>query len=139
MCIYYCLIHFKIFRYRNIIPYNSNRVRLIKSVDGCDYINASWISFDSISLNDWVKSKVTFIAAQGPMLHTTEHFLQMLFDHKIDVVIMLTDIVESKNKTGENNCKLLFSLCSTWHNAKLQHYKIWLAIEHYRKSTQILV
>ena len=91
-------LHPHIFRYRNILPYDFNRVRLIESIDGCDYINASWIAFDSISLNDWMQPKVTFVAAQGPMLHTTEHFLEMLFDHKIDIVIMLTDIIESKNK-----------------------------------------
>ena len=49
---------------------------------------------------------VTFISAQGPMLHTTEHFLQMLGDHKIDMVIMLTNLIESQNKSGDNHCKL---------------------------------
>ena len=48
--------------------------------EGDDYINASWINGQ--------------IAAQGPMPHTTPHFLQMLIEQKIQVLIMLTKTQE---------------------------------------------
>ena len=78
-------------------------------INGCDYINASWISANDASrtwktptptmfLQNLTPTNVSFIAAQGPMLHTTEHFLQMLNDYNVDMVIMLTKLVESNNQ-----------------------------------------
>ena len=104
-----CCLHFFLnFRHPNIIPYDFNRVRIISLIDGCDYINASWI-FESKPVKNIIPDlklpKVTFIAAQGPMLHSTEHFLQMLADYKVDLVIMLTNLVESQKRDTESKCK----------------------------------
>ena len=32
------------FRYNNILPYDHTRVKLINPLDGCDYLNANWIT-----------------------------------------------------------------------------------------------
>ena len=64
------------------MPYDDNRVELKEPIDeDVDYINASWINGQ--------------IAAQGPMPHTTPHFLQMLIEQKIQMVIMLTKTEEA--------------------------------------------
>ena len=94
------------FRHPSIVPYDFNRVKLYHPIDGCDYVNASWVSERNMVLDDalYRKSpKLSFIAAQGPMLHTTEHFLQMLEDHKVDLVVMLTKLVETPNNNSECN------------------------------------
>ena len=70
------------FRDEIALPYDDNRVELKEPIneEGDDYINASWINGQ--------------IAAQGPMPHTTPHFLQMLIEQKIQVLIMLTKTQE---------------------------------------------
>lgn len=79
-------------RYGNITPYDENRVILLNPVQGCDYINASWINN-----NVFLPSLPTFIATQGPLLHTVPHFLQMIIENKVSIILMLTD-VEEKGK-----------------------------------------
>ena len=70
------------FRYNTILPYDENRVNLIAEIDGSDYINASWIT-DKME-----------IATQGPLPNTVVHFLQMICEQKIDIIVMLTKTVE---------------------------------------------
>ena len=75
-------------RYPSIVPYDHNRVILEEEIDGDDYINASWIDGGKM------------IATQGPLLHSTVHFLQMIVEQKVDSVVMLSKISE-KNKYGK--------------------------------------
>jgi protein tyrosine phosphatase len=65
-------------------------VKLNDPIDGCDYVNASWIRRDEA-----IEEMPTFIAAQGPMEHTRPHFLQMIMENKIKVIVMLTPLVEN--------------------------------------------
>ncbi|KAH9508789.1 hypothetical protein Btru_050063 [Bulinus truncatus] len=75
-------------RYFNICAYDHSRVRLQckNSKDKNDYINASYIRGYS--------GEVEFIASQGPMATTVDDFLQMLWEQKVEVVVMLTKLVE---------------------------------------------
>ena len=80
---------FNFYRYGNITPYDLNRVILLNPFQGCDYVNASWISN-----NVFLQSLPTFIAAQGPLVQSLPHFLQMILENKVSVVVMLTEISE---------------------------------------------
>jgi len=81
-------------RYKDIVPYDSNRV--IVHPPFCipgdshpsDYINASFIS--DVMLGTSRK----YIAAQGPGEETTPAFWSMIWQYDIRVVVMLTNLVE---------------------------------------------
>ena len=76
------------FRYNTILPYDENRVDLIAEIDGSDYINASWIT------------DKREIATQGPLPNTVVHFLQMICEQKIDLIVMLTKTVEESRRSS---------------------------------------
>ena len=112
-----------IHRRPNIHPYDFNRVRLKTPINGEDYINASVITGPGANLEgeyfpssetppddnvkDYVKdpddpsrwSNINFIACQGPLPETTVHHLQMIFENKIDIVVMLTACQEKEQRT----------------------------------------
>ena len=46
-------------------------------------------------------SNINFIASQGPLPNTCVHHLQMIFEQKVDFVIMLTRCEERAAKDGE--------------------------------------
>ena len=66
---------------------------LIAEIDGSDYINASWIT------------DKREIATQGPLPNTVVHFLQMICEQKIDIIVMLTKTVEESRRAS---CKFNF-------------------------------
>jgi tyrosine-protein phosphatase 2/3 len=68
-------------RYHNIFPYDHTRV-VLKSTEGEDYINASYISS--------VLSNKKYIATQGPLPDTFKDFWRMIWDQEIPVILMLT-------------------------------------------------
>ncbi|CAH1759141.1 18451_t:CDS:2 [Entrophospora sp. SA101] len=71
-------------RYSNVLPFNCNRVKLIRKRPGRtdDYINASYIRapYD-------VKK---YIVTQGPMKNTLEDFWLMIWEQNSRVIVMLT-------------------------------------------------
>ena len=74
-------------RYPNFVPFDSHRVSIIPDQDGeKDYINASFI-------HGYQKHK-GFIAAQGPLESTVYDFWKMITKYRVQVVVMLTDLVE---------------------------------------------
>ncbi len=77
------------FRYGNILCYDNNRVELVNPIDGCKYINASWITSDGSK-----PSKI--LTTQGPLPHTLPHFLQMMVEQRVDCIVMLTKLAERK-------------------------------------------
>ena len=84
-------------RYRNIVPWNDNNVRL-PFIDGnlCStYLNASYI--ESNKKNKF-NSKV--IATDCPKVASHSNFLRMLRQEKIGRIIMVTNLVEG----GEIKC-----------------------------------
>ncbi len=56
-----------------------------ESADDSDYVNASWIT---------TAGSRRFIAAQGPLLETVPHFLQMIQENQVPVVVALTKLTE---------------------------------------------
>ncbi|KAK3091931.1 hypothetical protein FSP39_023798 [Pinctada imbricata] len=74
-------------RFRNVLPYDVNRVELGRNAD---YINASHI------LMNVGGCEAHFIATQGPKLETAEDFWQMIWEQKVSVIAMLTLDVESQ-------------------------------------------
>ncbi|GFR91574.1 receptor-type tyrosine-protein phosphatase T [Elysia marginata] len=75
-------------RYKNIIPYDASRV-LLKTLDGkkhSDYINASYVK--------GYETERAFIASQGPNDFILDDFVRMLWEQKVDRVVMLTNLVE---------------------------------------------
>ncbi|KAL3876548.1 hypothetical protein ACJMK2_034389 [Sinanodonta woodiana] len=79
-------------RFRNVLPYDTNRVKL--SIDN-DYINASHISLDVISETGSCTS-CSYIACQGPLPQTTDSFWEMVWDNSVTVIIMLTRDMEAR-------------------------------------------
>jgi len=80
-------------RYKDIVPFDANRVQVHPyKVDGdrepSDYINASFISDQ---LTGYPRK---YIAAQGPGEETSPAFWSMVWQYQVRVVVMLTNLVE---------------------------------------------
>ncbi|KAH9492071.1 Receptor-type tyrosine-protein phosphatase zeta [Bulinus truncatus] len=76
-------------RYKDIVTYDHSRVQLQVNEEEKeeDYINASYIKGFS--------EDVRFIASQGPNRVMVNDFIRMLWEQKIDKVVMLTNLVEN--------------------------------------------
>lgn len=85
-------------RYKNIWPYEHARVRVkeLNSPTCGDYINAS-----HIQLRGAGKS---YIASQGPLESTTEHFWKLILQENVNVIVMLTLLAEG----GRDKCSNYF-------------------------------
>ncbi|GFN73654.1 receptor-type tyrosine-protein phosphatase [Plakobranchus ocellatus] len=79
-------------RYKNIIPYDSTRVRLTtdEKQNLGDYINASYVK-------DYNDSEI-IIASQGPNDAILNDFVRMLWEQNIDRIVMLTNLIEAGKK-----------------------------------------
>lgn len=83
-------------RYTDVVPNPRTRVQLqeegggssrSQQLGGGGYINANYIhSFDGLSRS--------YIATQGPMKTTIEHFWRMVWQHGSTIVVMLTGLTE---------------------------------------------
>ncbi|XP_013396442.1 tyrosine-protein phosphatase non-receptor type 13 [Lingula anatina] len=73
-------------RYRNVLPYDSNRVILTGSDD---YINASHIKLTV------GKEEHQYIACQGPLPQTTGDFWRMVWEYKVQMIAMVTMDMEA--------------------------------------------
>ena len=80
-----------------ILPYDHNRVELHEYIDADDYVNASWIG-----------GAEKLIAAQGPLPTTVVHFLQMIVEREVDLVVMLGPNVEKDTNGTETSIKEAF-------------------------------
>ncbi|VDN01727.1 unnamed protein product [Thelazia callipaeda] len=81
-------------RFTNILPYDHSRVKLIPmdDDDGSDYVNASYIS--------GFNSRREFIAAQGPLPSTRDHFWRVVWEQQCPAIVALTKCVEK----GRDKC-----------------------------------
>lgn len=81
-------------RFTNILPYDHSRVKLIQcdEDDGSDYINSSYIP--------GFNSRREFIAAQGPLPSTRDHFWKMVWEQGCTAIVALTKCVEK----GRDKC-----------------------------------
>lgn len=76
-------------RYRDIMPYDSTRVKLKDSREG-DYINASFVNMEipsSAIIN-------RYIATQGPLSNTCSDFWLMVWEQKSSLIVSATPLVE---------------------------------------------
>jgi len=70
-------------RYRDVLPYETTRVRL-HPMPGCtDYINASF-----------VRTNAGYVSAQAPLSHTVNDFWRMAWEQNVPVILMLTRLRE---------------------------------------------
>ncbi|KAJ1424927.1 Tyrosine specific protein phosphatases domain [Sesbania bispinosa] len=80
-------------RYRDVIPFDKNRIVLKSSTDyrpaALGYINASFISTSSPG------TVSQFIATQGPLPHTYEDFWEMIIQYHCPAIVMLTRLVDN--------------------------------------------
>ncbi|XP_059173393.1 receptor-type tyrosine-protein phosphatase alpha-like [Physella acuta] len=81
-------------RYKNICTYDHSRVHLEvnASKNEGDYINASYV--------EGYNNEEKFIASQGPNEVITNDFVRMLWEQKVDKVVMLTNLIEE----GKEKC-----------------------------------
>ncbi|KAK3599016.1 hypothetical protein CHS0354_007483 [Potamilus streckersoni] len=76
-------------RFRDVIPYDSTRVKLTPRKDNSSgYINASHVKL-SVGNRTW-----WYIATQAPLSNTTIDFWQMIWEQEVEVIAMLTPLVE---------------------------------------------
>eukprot|EP00899_Mesostigma_viride_P021193 jgi/Mesvir1/29075/Mv18381-RA.1 len=76
-------------RYCNVLPYDNNIVRLQNPPNGeSDYVNASYVQSCA------APGLPQYIVTQGPLDNTVAHFWQMVWDHNVDTILMLTKPVE---------------------------------------------
>ncbi|KAH7731089.1 Protein Y41D4A.5 [Aphelenchoides avenae] len=89
------LEHYMRNRYRDILPYDNNRVILKDATDPDGYINASPIVHP--------QTPTQYIASQAPLSSTVNDFWQMIVQHGVKIIGML---------------------CKTWENdmPKCEHY-----------------
>ncbi|GMR48490.1 hypothetical protein PMAYCL1PPCAC_18685, partial [Pristionchus mayeri] len=79
-------------RYANITATESSRVRIEESEGGSDYINANYVNS--------CDSSHSYIATQAPLPSTFAHFWSMVWQERINVVVVITNLVED----GKRKC-----------------------------------
>lgn len=75
-------------RYPDIKAYDQTRVKLsqIDSINGSDYINANFVM--------GYQDRKRFICAQGPTDTTVNDFWRMIWEHGLELIVMLTNLEE---------------------------------------------
>ncbi|KAM6896884.1 receptor-type tyrosine-protein phosphatase H [Xenentodon cancila] len=80
-------------RYTNVLPYDWCRVKLMTSdPNETDYINASYMP--------GYNSNREYIATQGPLPSTVNHFWRMIWEQKVKGIVMVTNCTEG----GRTKC-----------------------------------
>ena len=89
-----------------ILPFDQNRIRLRKPIDGYDYINASWLNsaeeestYEQVIYSKQTRfSQIKFAVGQNPLPNTIHHHYQMIHENRFDVVVSFSE--NENNKLG---------------------------------------
>lgn len=78
-------------RYLNILAYDHTRVQLLSCgggppKKGQDYVNANYI-------DGWQRTRA-YIGTQGPLPPTFDGFWRMVWEQRVSIVVMITNLVE---------------------------------------------
>jgi len=76
-------------RYRNILPLERTRVRLLnlEGIESSDYVNANYVGAD-------LRGERAYIVTQGPLDSTTPDFWRMVWEQNVSIIVMLSTFVE---------------------------------------------
>ena len=84
---------------QDIAPYDYNRVRLKPSISNIDFINASGLHrvqtdgvYDSLMMHPYLPSEqIAMFIAQDPNESTMDHYLQMIYEQQIEIVVRFSN------------------------------------------------
>ncbi|CAB3388960.1 Hypothetical predicted protein, partial [Cloeon dipterum] len=82
-------------RHANFAAYDSSRVKLelLPGDENSDYINANYV--------DAYERPKAYIAGQGPTAETIDDFWRMVWQEKVSLIVMLTNLLEGGKKKCE--------------------------------------
>ncbi|KAI4884933.1 hypothetical protein NFI96_025359 [Prochilodus magdalenae] len=81
-------------RYKDILPYDQTRVLLSPIPDyNSDYINANFVQ--------GATQNKTYLATQGPLIHTLVDFWRMIWQYNVQVIVMACKEIEMGKKKCE--------------------------------------
>ncbi|XP_070189239.1 receptor-type tyrosine-protein phosphatase eta-like [Littorina saxatilis] len=69
-------------RYADILAYDHSRVKLTADDEGSDYINANFVP--------GYNREDEYVACQGPLPYTVGDFWRMVWEHRMPIIVMLT-------------------------------------------------
>ena len=83
----------------HVLPFDEQRVKLQTNINGCDYVNASWLSkvdqdqehYNEVYYDEESDAKVRFILGQDPTKNARPHYYQMLHETMTAIVIQIKD------------------------------------------------
>ena len=82
------------------LPFDHNRIKLKTPVEGCDYINANWITpptddtatYDQLIYTSHLPfDRIRFGVGQEPLPHTEKMYFQAIHEQKFDFVLSFTN------------------------------------------------
>jgi len=114
-------------RFKDVLPYEDNRVKLQPSKDNkTGYINASHVL---VSVGNQQRQ---YIAAQGPLESTVASFWQMVWEHNVHLIVMLTEVQEQ----GRHKCFPYWP--GTEQDCKMEHGEYLVVRKFSTPSTSYL-
>ena len=146
------------------LPFDHNRIRLKPPIDGCDYINANWLSTDSdpspydelIYTSYLPFNRVKFAIGQEPLSITKNHHFSMLHQCRFDIAVAFTaeaktDLLQAGNeynfpnatvkvlervRVGENLSRTEMILCNVSDiGLKYEHQLTYFEYENWKTDS----